>query len=125
MATSDFELKPLRVSIATATEDDLASVPEWPAFQNQRRPEDFRNGVIKADRELRRDPGYAAEFTNHPIVVEEVAVALSEEEYRQLHALMATGLYGATDGDALRYVLFSWWIENFMQGPKHFEDLKA
>jgi hypothetical protein len=42
-----------------------------------------------------------------------------------LTALGQTGLYGSSDGDVLRYVLFSWWIERFMQGPKHFEDLKA
>jgi len=125
MATSDFELKPLRVSIATATEEDIARAPAWPAFENQRTPDRFRNNVIKADRPLRRDPDYAPEFTNYPIVLEELGVELPDDEYRQLHALMATGLYGATDGDALRYVLFSWWIENFMQGPKHFEDLKA
>jgi hypothetical protein len=33
--------------------------------------------------------------------------------------------YGGTEGEVPRYVLFSWWIERFMQGPKRFDDLKA
>jgi uncharacterized protein YcgI (DUF1989 family) len=125
MATSDFEYKPIRVVVCEADAADLESVPRWPSFHNQRTPEMFRNSTIKAERELRRDASYRPEFTNVPIVVEEVPVDLSAEEYRQLHELKDSGLYGATDGEALRYILFSWWIENFMQGPKHFEDLKA
>ena len=41
---------------------------------------DFRNAVIKADRELRRDPAYRSEFPNTPIRITELPVALSEEE---------------------------------------------
>lgn len=125
MATSDFELKPLRVALYEGTAEDMAEAPPWPAFVNQRGPANFRNSKIKADRRLERDGGYVPDFTNYPIVNEEVAVDLSEEEFRALQALKATGLYGSTDGAALRYILFSWWIENFMQGPKHFEGLKA
>jgi uncharacterized protein len=125
MATSDFAFKPLRIIVSEATEADLAKVPDWPVCQNQRTPADFKNSNIKADRELHSDPGYVADFTNFPIVVSDVAVDLSAEEYRLLQDLKATGLYGETDSEALRYILFSWWIENFMQGPKHFEDLKA
>lgn len=125
MATSDFELKPLRVVVADATEAELRKIPAWPAFANQRGPKNFRNSTIKADRQLRRDESYVADFTNYPLTIEDVPVILSENEYRALEALKATGLYGSTDAETLRYVLFSWWIENFMQGPKHFEDLKA
>jgi hypothetical protein len=125
MATSDFELKPLRIVVMEGTPEDLAGIPEWPSFRNQRTPEQFRNSRIKADRELRRDADYRPEFTNVPLRKEDLAVALSEDEQALLQALKATGNYGATDAEVLRYVVFSWWIENFMQGPKHFEDLKA
>lgn len=125
MATSDFELKPLRIVQMEASEDDLAKVPSWPSFRNQRSPADFRNSRIKPDRELRCDPAYVPQFTNVPVRIEDVAVDLSDEEYRLLSELKATGLYGNTDGEALRYIAFSWWIERFMNGPKHFEDLKA
>jgi hypothetical protein len=60
-----------------------------------------------------------------PIRTTELAVALDGDEVQALETLKAAGLYGSTDGDVLRYILFSWWIERFMQGPKHFDDLKA
>jgi hypothetical protein len=125
MATSDFELKPLRVALYEGTAEDMAAVPAWPQFANQREPASFRNSKIKADRKLTKVAGYAPEFTNYPLVRKDVPIDLTAEEYASLQALKATGHYGTEDGAVLRYVLFSWWIENFMQGPKHFDDLKA
>ena len=55
----------------------------------------------------------------------EPAAALNTEEEQALKALKATGLCGGAEGEVLRYVLFSWWIERFMQGPKRFDDLNA
>ena len=124
MATSDFELKPLRIVLMEGTEEDLKAAPEWPMFRNQRSPEAFRNSRIKADRELRCDAAYAPQFTNVPIRIEDVPVELDADEAAALDALKATGLYGGSDAEVLRYVVFSWWIENFMQGPKHFDNPK-
>jgi hypothetical protein len=125
MATNGFEFKTLKATVYEGTPEDLAKVPNWPAFRNQRTPDMFKNSTIKADRPLRRDATYVPGFTNTPIRIEELPVQLSSEEERQLQALKASGQYGETDAEALRYIFFSWWIENFMQGPKHFEDLKA
>jgi uncharacterized protein YcgI (DUF1989 family) len=125
MATSDFSFKPIRLTICQGTDSDMEQVPKWPKFKNQRSPADFKVKDIKADRELRRDPGYVPEFTNVPIRTSELPVALDATEAAAVDALKGTGLYGSTDAEVLRYVLFSWWVERFMQGPKHFEDLKA
>ncbi len=125
MATSDFSFKPIRLTVLQGTDADMEQVPQWPKYKNQRSPDDFKVKNIKADRALRRDPEYVSEFTNVPIRTSELSVALDESEAAALAALKGTDLYGASDADVLRYVLFSWWIERFMQGPKHFEDLKA
>ena len=121
MATSDFELKPLRLTVFESTEEDRNQVPDTPKFVNQRTPADFKIKEIKADRGLRRDPEYRSEFTNVPIRVTEHQVPLDEEEANILNAIKRTGKYGETDGEVLRYVFFSWWIERFMHGPKHFD----
>jgi uncharacterized protein len=125
MATSDFFFKPIALTIFEPSEDALAAVPEFPKVATQRTPADFKIKTIKADRALRRDPDYVPAFTNVPIQTTELAVALDDEEGRALEALKETGLYGRTDAEVLRYVFFSWWIERFMQGPKHFHDLNA
>ena len=113
MRTSNFALKPIKLTVFEATEADLAAPPPTPILKSQRTPKDFRNPTIKADRELVRDPGYVAEFVNTPIVVEDIAVPLSEEEQAMLAALRLP-VYGDDDGAALRDVLFTWWEQTFL-----------
>ncbi len=125
MATSDFSLKPIALTIFEPSEEALAAVPESPKLGTQRTPAHFKNKTIKADRVLKRDPDYVPEFTNVPIRTIELAINLDADEARALETLKATGAYGAADSEVLRYILFSWWIERFMRGPKHFDDLKA
>ena len=120
MATSNFELKPLKLVVYEATEEDLALVPEVPRYRNQRTPADFKVKEIKADRALRRDPSYRPDFTNVPLMVSELEVRLDDEEAEMLERLKTTARSGKTDGEALRAAFFAWWIANFMHGPKHF-----
>lgn len=122
MATSDFELKPLKLTLFEASDDDLAEVPSVETYANQRSPADFKVKAIKADRELRRDPGYLPEFTNVPIQISELELPLNQDDRELLDRLHATGRFGRTDGEVLRAVFFAWWIENFMHGPKHFRN---
>src|SRR6476646_11154433 len=71
MATSDFSAKPIGITVFQGSDTDLAAVPAWPKYKNQRSPADFKIKSIKADRELRRDPSYLPEFTNVPIRITE------------------------------------------------------
>src|ERR1700760_648854 len=119
MMTSNFELKPLKLTVFEATDADWAEVTEPPRRKNQRSPANFKVKAIKADRELRPDSSYRPEFTNVPIEITDLEVALTADEAAALDRLRATGKYGETDAEVLRYVFFTWWIENFMQGPKH------
>ena len=114
MRTSNFSLKPIRLTVFEATPADLAAVPKVPVLKSQRTPKDFRNPVIKADRELRRDPAYAPEFANVPIRVSDVPIALSAEEFAMLQRVKLD-IY-ADDGAALRDILFTWWEERFLAG---------
>src|ERR1700686_2865656 len=56
MKTSNFSLKPLKLTVFAATEADLAKVPATPKLASQRTPKDFGSRAIKSDRPLRRDP---------------------------------------------------------------------
>jgi len=113
MRTSNFSLKPIKLTVFEATDADMACVPKVPVLKSQRTPKDFRNPTIKADRALTRDPAYVAQFTNVPIVVEELSVTLSEEEAAALDRVRLP-VYGADDGAALRDVLFTWWEQRFL-----------
>ncbi|WP_454620254.1 DUF1989 domain-containing protein [Bradyrhizobium cenepequi] len=115
MKTSNFALKPLKLTVFEATEADLAGVPKTPMLASQRTPKDFRNPVIKSDRALRRDPDYRPEFPNTPIVLTELPVALTADEVALFNAVKLTEIYGEDDAAALRDILFSWWEERFLQ----------
>jgi uncharacterized protein YcgI (DUF1989 family) len=114
MRTSNFSLKPVQLSVFEATPEELAAAPPTPILRSQRTPKDFRNATIKADRALRRDPAYRAEFTNAPIVETDIAIELSAEELRLLRSVKLD-LYGADDAAALRDILFTWWEERYLQ----------
>jgi hypothetical protein len=115
MKTSNFALKPLKLTVLAATEADLAQVPNTPKLASQRTPKDFRNAAIKSDRPLRRDPAYKPEFPNTPIVVTELPVAFDADELAMFNAVKRTDIYGDDDAAALRDLLFSWWEERFLQ----------
>jgi hypothetical protein len=119
MMTSDFELKPLKLTVFEAADRDWDSVVEPPKWRNQRSVSDFKVQNIKADRELSADRSYKPSFTNVPLGLSEIEVALSDEEASVLEKLAATGKFGETNAEVLRYALFSWWIDRFMNGPKH------
>ena len=54
MRTSNFSLKPIRLTVFEADQADLAAVPPTPVLRSQRTPDQFRQPKIKADRELYR-----------------------------------------------------------------------
>jgi uncharacterized protein len=116
MRTSNFSLKPIKLTVFAATAADLAQVPEVPKLASQRTPKDFRNPTIKSDRQLRRDLAYKPEFPNTPITVTELPVPLSAEEMAMLQTVKRRDIYGSDDAAALRDILFSWWEERFLQG---------
>lgn len=113
MRTSNFALKPIRVSVFEATGEEIAQVPPTPILRSQRKPSQFRNAAIKADRELRRDPSYRPDFPNVPITLSDLTVELDGEEARWLAAL-APDLYRGDEAAALRDILFTWWEEAFL-----------
>ncbi len=113
MRTSNFSIKPVRLTVYEATEAEMAIVPKVPVLRSQRTPKDFRQPNIKADRALHRDPAYAPEFTNVPIRKEQLAVELTAEEAALFDAVRLP-LYGSDDGAALRDMLFTWWEERYL-----------
>jgi hypothetical protein len=113
MRTSNFALKPIRLTVFEATEAEMAATPKTPLLKSQRTPKDFRNPAIKASRELARDPSYVAEFVNVPIRLEDVSVELTAEEEEMLEQ-SRLAVYGADSGAALRDIFFTWWEERFL-----------
>ncbi|GJJ21428.1 DUF1989 domain-containing protein [Mycolicibacterium mageritense] len=106
--TSNFSINPVRVTVIVGSDADVAAVPPLASYRTQRTVADFRQPVIRSERRLRRDPSYVPSFTNVPLTVTPVRVALDSDE---LAALREVGRWDTYDDDAttLRDVLLSWW----------------
>lgn len=113
MRTSNFSLKPMRLTVREATEAEKAAAPPTPVLRSQRTPANFKVKNIRTERELRPDPTYRPEFANVPLAVEDLAIDLSAGEAALLDELRLP-VYGGDDGAALRDILFSWWEEKFL-----------
>lgn len=114
--TSNFALKPLRLSIRDASaEERWTWLSRTRTFANQKTVADFKVKAIRSERQLSRDPTYVAEWPVYPITTQEVEIELSDREYAQVERLRDTGRYGSTDGDVVRYGFFSWCLDHEMQ----------
>lgn len=120
-STSNFELKPLLVQVldSSPAEREQWLQPQERQYRNQRTPADFRLSTIRVQRELERDAAYEPAWPVYPIDKRAVEVRLSDDEHALVERLRATGAFGDSDGEVVRHAFFSWWIEHYMQGPKH------
>ena len=114
MRTSNFSLKPVKLQIWRASPRDLARVPTQLTYATQRTPAQFRQPNIRTERALRPDPSYQAQFTNVPLRLQALEIALTDDEQAALQAADLSGYYGDDTGAALRDVLFSWWETRFI-----------
>ncbi|WP_417407693.1 DUF1989 domain-containing protein [Hoeflea sp.] len=114
MRTSNFGLKPIKLQIFDATDEEMAAVPETPALRSQRTPKDFVNSQIKATRELVPDAAYVPNFVNTPLPETAVEIVLDAEETARFEALARRTIYGEDDDSALRDIVFSWWENHYL-----------
>jgi uncharacterized protein YcgI (DUF1989 family) len=109
--TSNFSFKPIQIQVLEASPDTKAIVDRvktrYGRFKNQRTVDKFRVKDIKADRGLRRVPGWKPQFVNFPIEVEDTTVKLNQAEYRQAVSLQEQG-FGRDVGDVVRRGVMIW-----------------
>lgn len=115
--TSNYELKPLRVVVYEASDEEKAKWldPEGRRYRNQRTPADFINSEVKSTRELRVDPNYRTAFRNYPITTRDIEVEFSPEEYALIDRVRSGGEVKGTDGAIVRFAFLNWVQEYFLK----------
>ncbi|MQB01322.1 MAG: DUF1989 domain-containing protein [Actinobacteria bacterium] len=105
--TSNFSYKPIEVNVyagsgKTASVVDAAN-EAFIAKRSSIGPDGYRNGRIKADRELRPDPNYRPDFRRYPMDTKTVEVAI-DSGIREL--VQKTGAqYGWSEEEAIRRII--------------------
>jgi uncharacterized protein len=115
--TSNFALRPLRISTRHATGAELGSWSTPSVRELVGKEKSGYPGVKPAGLEhrLRKDPAYQPQWPVYPILTQEVEVRLDEGEHAVLRELAEWGGFGPAPGDVLRYLFFGWCVEHFMQ----------
>ncbi|MGY4643848.1 DUF1989 domain-containing protein [Cellulomonas sp. URHB0016] len=109
MSTSNYSMGPVLVQVLTATEAEIAAVPELLQYDSQRTPAQFRQPHIRTARALVRDPSFVAAFPRTPLRTIELEVVLDEADALSFARVRRDDLY-KDDGDALRDIVMSWWV---------------
>jgi uncharacterized protein YcgI (DUF1989 family) len=108
---NNFTFEPVKMEVLAATPETLALVDaaesRWGRLESQVKSKDLAEVAVLAERPLRRDPEYVPAFRPPP-PVSRVEVALDDDERSIVSGLIATGLYGATEGEALRAAFMRW-----------------
>ena len=79
----------------------------WGRMESQDTTEDIAAMPVRAERELNADPSYEPRYRAVP-ALHSVDVELDDEERRLLAGLIATGVYGRDEGEALRAAFMRW-----------------
>jgi uncharacterized protein YcgI (DUF1989 family) len=121
MATSNYELKALEVTVFDGDDRDQAKLLDQ-KYVHQRSPAEFRQPNIKVDRPLYRDETYTAEWpwlskvkARFPYTVQ-----LDEREAVLLEEMKTDpDFFGFTEAEIVRFCFFRWYAINHMAGQKH------
>jgi uncharacterized protein YcgI (DUF1989 family) len=108
---NNFAFAPIRLEVfeASPATDALtdAVVARWGNMKSQVGSADLASTPVLAERVLSADPGYRPAYRPAP-AGHEVEIELSPAERRLLAALMESGQYGTTEGEAVRAACMRW-----------------
>jgi uncharacterized protein YcgI (DUF1989 family) len=111
---SNFGFKPIQVQVFEASADTLnlggGYVDQLSGMKNQLTPEQFRVREIRAERELRPEPGYVPAYRAYPIVRTEIDVDLPSDAAEDIARLR--GRLGETDEEVVRAAFMLWYQQN-------------
>lgn len=116
--SSNYELKPLEVSVFDGDETDRNLLVEH-RYDHQRTVDSFGLRTIKADRPLRRDPSYQPSWPWLGAVMAryKIEIALDDREQRVLEELRGRPeLTGLSDAEIVRFCFFRWYAGAHMTG---------
>jgi uncharacterized protein len=122
---NNYTVTPIKLEIYGASPDTERLVDaveaRWGRMESQVKPEDLSDVPVLASRELEADPDYEPSYRPAPGSVT-LELGLTDDERRILEGLLATGLYGRSEGDALRAAFMRWCNSHVTRVRRPFMD---
>jgi uncharacterized protein YcgI (DUF1989 family) len=112
---NNFTFTPVKVEVFECSPATVALTDEiearWGRMASQVTTEDLADVPVLGSRELVADPGYVPRYRPVPERMT-VELELSADEAELVRGLIATGVYGETDGEAVRAAFMRWCNNN-------------
>jgi hypothetical protein len=122
---NNYGFEPIKLEVYEASESTTAMVDQvtarWGSMESQTRAEELADVPVLASRALARDPAYEPSFRPAPGKVT-LEVELGPEEQRVAEGLVATGIYGASKGEAVRAAFMRWCNSHVTRVRRPFVD---
>jgi uncharacterized protein len=108
---NNFTFAPVRVDVFGASSATVALADRieerWGSLESQVRTDDLADVPVRASRELERNPSYRPSYRAAP-QTSTIDVPLDEHERELVEGLIATGVYGGGDSEAIRAGFMRW-----------------
>ena len=120
---NNFTFTPVKLEVLEATPSSTTLVDEierrWGRLASQDTTGDIEPMPVLADRELARDPSYEPRFRAAPRV-SYLDVELTDQDRDLLAGLIATGVYGESESEAIRASFMRWCNRNITRVRRAF-----
>jgi uncharacterized protein YcgI (DUF1989 family) len=122
---NNYTVTPIKLEIYAASPDTERLVDavegRWGRMESQVKTEDLADVPVLASRELEADPNYEPSYRPAPGTLT-LELELTDDERRILGGLIATGLYGRSEGEALRAAFMRWCNSHVTRVRRPFMD---
>lgn len=122
---NNYTAKPINLEVYSASSHTTRLVDEieerWGRMESQVTSEDLAAVPVLATRELTADPDYVPGYRPAPASVE-LELELSDDERRIVDGLIATGVYGESESEAVRAAFMRWCNSHVTRVRRPFVD---
>jgi uncharacterized protein len=122
---NNYTVTPIELEIYAVSPDTERLVDavegRWGRMESQVKTEDLADVPVLASRELEADPNYEPSYRPAPGTLT-LELELTDDERRILGGLIATGLYGRSEGEALRAAFMRWCNSHVTRVRRPFMD---
>jgi uncharacterized protein len=122
---NNYTVTPIELEIYAVSPDTERLVDavegRWGRMESQVKTEDLADVPVLASRELEADPDYEPSYRPAPGTLT-LELELTDDERRILGGLIATGLYGRSEGEALRAAFMRWCNSHVTRVRRPFMD---